>query len=155
MRCQSVAKPFFAEYWCIGAITTRFFRVSSRSVIGVNSWGWVMSRSSLSSAAGQLPGAVVAAHDAARREEFVEMLRDGAHLDRRGHRAFVALGIDEADADHILEPARRLCEEGEDLLLARIELRLVGLEVGQHVVAVGVHAAMVGGDPDPRRNGGQ
>src|SRR5690606_17909385 len=46
-------------------------------------------------------------------------------------------------------------EQGEDLLLARIELRLVGLEVGQHVVAVGVHAAMVGGDPDPRRNGGQ
>src|SRR3954470_5370816 len=39
IRCQSVAKPFTAEYWCIGATTTRFFKVTSRMEIGSNSSG--------------------------------------------------------------------------------------------------------------------
>jgi predicted CoA-binding protein len=42
MRCQSVAKPFTAEYWCIGATTTRFFNVTSRIEIGSNSNGPAM-----------------------------------------------------------------------------------------------------------------
>src|SRR5690606_30534001 len=154
MRCQAVAKPFFAEYWCIGAITTRFFSVSSRSVRGVNSRGWLMSRF-LSSMAGKPPGAVVASRDPSRGEQFVEMLGDGAHLDRRRHGALVVLGIDQADADHLLEPARRLREQGENLVLAGVELRLVGREVGQHAVAVRVDAAMMRGDPHPRGDGGQ
>src|SRR5262249_49489656 len=42
MRCQSVAKPLTAEYWCIGAMTTRFLSVMPRSAIGVNSSGSAM-----------------------------------------------------------------------------------------------------------------
>ena len=42
MRCQSVGKPLTAEYWCMGATTTRFFRVSCRRVIGVKSRGWLI-----------------------------------------------------------------------------------------------------------------
>src|SRR3954453_9313060 len=39
IRCQSVAKPLSAAYWCIGATTTRFFKVTSRIRIGSNSNG--------------------------------------------------------------------------------------------------------------------
>ena len=37
-----MAKPFSAEYWCIGATTTRFFSVTSRIEIGSNSIGCAM-----------------------------------------------------------------------------------------------------------------
>jgi hypothetical protein len=43
-RCQSVAKPSFAAYWCIGATTTRFFSVTLRRVRGENSIGEVTYR---------------------------------------------------------------------------------------------------------------
>ena len=42
IRCQSVAKPFSAAYWCIGATTMRFLSVTERSSIGVKSRGWGM-----------------------------------------------------------------------------------------------------------------
>jgi hypothetical protein len=42
IRCQSVGKPRMPEYWCIGATTTRFFRVTSRIPSGVNSSGCVI-----------------------------------------------------------------------------------------------------------------
>ena len=37
-----MAKPFTAEYWCIGATTTRFLSVTSRREIGSNSSGCAM-----------------------------------------------------------------------------------------------------------------
>ena len=37
IRCQSVGKPFTAEYWCIGGTTMRFFNVTSRIENGENS----------------------------------------------------------------------------------------------------------------------
>src|SRR5213596_1646970 len=37
IRCQSVGKPFTAEYWCIGGTTMRFFNSTPRIVIGENS----------------------------------------------------------------------------------------------------------------------
>src|SRR5258708_22717339 len=39
-KCQSSAMPSRAEYWHIGEMTTRFFRVTPRRVIGENSRGW-------------------------------------------------------------------------------------------------------------------
>src|SRR5690348_12920260 len=42
IRCQSVAKPLIAEYWCIGATTTLFFKVTSRIEIDSNSFGCAM-----------------------------------------------------------------------------------------------------------------
>ena len=42
IRCQSVGKPFTAEYWCIGGTTMRFFSVTPRIVIGENSIGCVI-----------------------------------------------------------------------------------------------------------------
>ena len=39
IRCQSVGNPFTAEYWCIGATTTRFLSVTSRMEIGSNNNG--------------------------------------------------------------------------------------------------------------------
>jgi hypothetical protein len=38
-RCQSVANPSRAAYWCIGASTTRFFSVTLRRESGENSIG--------------------------------------------------------------------------------------------------------------------
>ena len=38
-RCQSVAKPSTAEYWCMGATTTRFLRRTPRISSGENSIG--------------------------------------------------------------------------------------------------------------------
>ena len=43
-----MAKPFIAEYWCIGATTTRFLRVTSRREIGSNSIGCAMYNSLMS-----------------------------------------------------------------------------------------------------------
>src|SRR5262249_27991126 len=37
IRCQSVGKPFTAEYWCIGGTTIRLRNVTSRMENGVNS----------------------------------------------------------------------------------------------------------------------
>src|SRR5215831_5729060 len=37
IRCQSVGKPFTAEYWCIGGTTMRFFSFTSRIENGENS----------------------------------------------------------------------------------------------------------------------
>jgi hypothetical protein len=36
MRCQSVGKPFTAEYWCIGGTTIRLRNSTPRMVSGVN-----------------------------------------------------------------------------------------------------------------------
>src|SRR6201996_2447780 len=38
IRCQSVGKPFTAEYWCIGGTTIRLRRDTSRIENGVNSF---------------------------------------------------------------------------------------------------------------------
>src|SRR6185437_10784878 len=45
-RCQSVAKPSTAEYWCMGATTTRFFRRTLLISSGENSIGCVIASSS-------------------------------------------------------------------------------------------------------------
>jgi hypothetical protein len=37
IRCQSVGKPFRAEYWCIGGTTIRLRNSTLRIVIGENS----------------------------------------------------------------------------------------------------------------------
>src|SRR5260221_7510034 len=39
-KCQSLAKPSCDEYWHIGEMTTRFFRVTPRRVIGENRSGF-------------------------------------------------------------------------------------------------------------------
>ncbi len=36
--CQSVASPFSAEYWHIGAMAMRFLAVSGPREYGVNNW---------------------------------------------------------------------------------------------------------------------
>ena len=38
IRCQSPTEPSLAEYWHIGATTTRFAKVVPRSVNGENRW---------------------------------------------------------------------------------------------------------------------
>jgi hypothetical protein len=40
-RCQSFGTPSTAEYWHIGATQTRLRAVTSRRVIGLNSWEWL------------------------------------------------------------------------------------------------------------------
>ena len=45
MRCQSVGWPRSAEYWCIGATTTRFLSVTDLISSGVNSSGLVIAAS--------------------------------------------------------------------------------------------------------------
>src|SRR5499427_2189288 len=51
IRCQSVGKPFTAEYWCIGGTTMRLRKVTPRIVKGENNENSDMAHSSRASAA--------------------------------------------------------------------------------------------------------